>query len=453
MSLYCPRCDTANRAGSVYCNRCGQPLGEPTANTCRACGAANLAAARFCHRCGSRLPVAELNVDDMPADLSPEPDEPAEADVPTLEIPPGSAPADTAAEAQKPGDDLLATMAAALGPLPGAKPSGAAPSRAADLHVAPLSLPAAPPEQTFDQVISTDGHVDTQTSARSDGATTRRNLATRILYIALVIAILLPFLVPGEWSGATIPLSPSTAAFYQSVVALRPGTPVLLAFDYDTSTRSELDAQAQAVVAHLMQRGVRMIAMSLLPQGPALADEVLQRAAPGQNYRMGDDYSNLGYVPGGSAGLNRLATSVQTAASGPPPGAGNLVTGTVMQGVKGVESVGAIVVFAADEPAALLWITQIQARYRVRLLIGASASAATQLQPYVSNGQIQGLLAGLPGAAEYELLMNQPGQAVKMLDAQSLAHGVLVVAILLGNLAYVVSSVRRKRMSPGQAAK
>jgi hypothetical protein len=452
MTLYCPRCDTANRAGSVYCNRCGQSLGGPLARACPACGAANLDAARFCQRCGVRLAAADLTPSELSSLLPPEADEPAEADVPLLDVSPEPAASVVVSALPRPGDDVLATMAAALGPLPLASPISIAPFQPSDTVGPPASDGALQANLTFPDVLTAEYPAATVAATGAQAAHPRRNLATRLLYAALVIAVLLPFLVPGEWSGATIPLSPSTAAFYQAVAALKPGTPVILAFDYDSSARSELDVQAQAVTAHLMQRGVRLIAVSLQPQGPALANEVLLRAAPGQNYRPGDDYTNLGYLPGGSAALARLGASVQSAASGSPPGSGGPITGTVMQGVRGVDTVGAVVVFAADEASVLLWITQIQARYKVPLLVGVSATAAAQLQPYVSNGQVQGLLSGLPGAAEYELLLNQPGRAVKMLDAQSLAHGVLVIAILLGNLGYIVTSVRRKRSASKSAA-
>jgi hypothetical protein len=55
--------------------------------------------------------------------------------------------------------------------------------------------------------------------------------------------------------------------------------------------------------------------------------------------------------------------------------------------------------------------------------------------PYLSAGQILGLIGGMKGAAEYERLMDLFGDARRGMDAQSLVHVVIVVLVILGNLA------------------
>ena len=46
---------------------------------------------------------------------------------------------------------------------------------------------------------------------------------------------------------------------------------------------------------------------------------------------------------------------------------------------------------------------------------------------------------GLAGAAEYETLVDYPGDATKGMSAQSLAHFIIVVFVILGNAAYFAS--------------
>ena len=78
----------------------------------------------------------------------------------------------------------------------------------------------------------------------------------------------------------------------------------------------------------------------------------------------------------------------------------------------------------------------------------------TDAIPYVESGQIRGILAGMPGAAEYEQMvfnhlnsleknkyMNSdievvPGKATSRMSAQSIAHVLMVVFIILGNISY-----------------
>jgi hypothetical protein len=52
------------------------------------------------------------------------------------------------------------------------------------------------------------------------------------------------------------------------------------------------------------------------------------------------------------------------------------------------------------------------------------------------------MLGGMAGAAEYEVLRGESGEATRGMDAQSLAHLFVALCIVLGN---VVQWNRRKR--------
>ena len=53
--IYCPRCGTANRDGSRFCNECGEKLGTQTQPKCPQCGTLNPVQNVFCSECGGRL--------------------------------------------------------------------------------------------------------------------------------------------------------------------------------------------------------------------------------------------------------------------------------------------------------------------------------------------------------------------------------------------------------------
>jgi hypothetical protein len=65
--------------------------------------------------------------------------------------------------------------------------------------------------------------------------------------------------------------------------------------------------------------------------------------------------------------------------------------------------------------------------------------------PYVQSGQIQGILGGMPGAAEYESLIGQAGIGTSGMDAQSVAHLVIVGFIIFGNISFFVERRRSKK--------
>ena len=65
------------------------------------------------------------------------------------------------------------------------------------------------------------------------------------------------------------------------------------------------------------------------------------------------------------------------------------------------------------------------------------------------SGQINGLIGGLRGAAEYESLIGQKGKAVAGMDAQSATHLAIIVLVIMCNLFYL--SLRNTARQQGQA--
>jgi hypothetical protein len=52
------------------------------------------------------------------------------------------------------------------------------------------------------------------------------------------------------------------------------------------------------------------------------------------------------------------------------------------------------------------------------------------------SGQINGLIGGLRGAAEYESLIGKKGRAVAGMDAQSATHMAIIMLVIICNLFY-----------------
>jgi hypothetical protein len=64
--------------------------------------------------------------------------------------------------------------------------------------------------------------------------------------------------------------------------------------------------------------------------------------------------------------------------------------------------------------------------------------------PYYNSGQIKGMLQGLRGAAELELIIGSPSDAVKSMDALSVGHLVIILFIVLGNILFLLNRYRPK---------
>ncbi|MGC4096197.1 MAG: hypothetical protein QM706_03695 [Nitrospira sp.] len=72
---------------------------------------------------------------------------------------------------------------------------------------------------------------------------------------------------------------------------------------------------------------------------------------------------------------------------------------------------------------------------------------APGLYPLLRSGQINGLIGGLRGAAEYESLIDRKGKAVAGMDAQSATHVAIIALVIMCNVFYF----SHRRASQAQA--
>jgi hypothetical protein len=80
-------------------------------------------------------------------------------------------------------------------------------------------------------------------------------------------------------------------------------------------------------------------------------------------------------------------------------------------------------------------------KYKFELGGGCTGVIAPGLYPLLRSGQVNGLIGGLRGAAEYEGLIGETGRAIAGMDAQSATHLAIVLLVLMCNLFYF--SLRR----------
>lgn len=259
-----------------------------------------------------------------------------------------------------------------------------------------------------------------------------RRLDRRWIFLAIGLLVVVPIL-----TGYHItPVRPSARArgFYDAIQKVPAGSTVLVSGDYDPGTIAENDPMLLAAVRHLMSRNIKIIAVELYPGGPPLVDQALHRVGEEYKKRDGYDYVNLGYKSGNEVVMSQMGSSIPrtfpTDRSGTP-----VDRIPVMKGVENFEQIALLVNISAGYPGTKEWVQQIVSRYHVPMVAGVTAVSAPEYYPYLQAGQLQGLLGGMAGAAEYEVLVGHPALATSGMDAQSLAHVFIAFMIILGNLA------------------
>jgi hypothetical protein len=261
----------------------------------------------------------------------------------------------------------------------------------------------------------------------------------RWIFVLIFLAVLVPFLTGLKFKPGTP--SPSTTGVHEFVEKLPPRSVIMMAFDYGPASMPELQPMAMAVCRHAFRRHLRVICVALNPQGFLLADRMLAAAAPETGAVYTRDYVNLGFKPGYSAVILKMGDSIPAQYSQDTKGS-PVATMPVMQGVHNYKDIGLILDLASsNSPAA--WIGFAYEKYKVPLAAGITAVMATDYYPNLQAKQLVGLLNGLKGACEYEYLINKPELGALGMASQSIAHVVIILFVILGNVGYFAG--RRKR--------
>ena len=267
----------------------------------------------------------------------------------------------------------------------------------------------------------------------------------RWIFLAIGIAVTIPFFLP---LGLPVVVTPPVQSLYDAVEGLEPGSsPLLLSIDYAPATLPELEPMSMAIMRHCFRNDVKVVVMTLHPAGYGLAERALLAAAEEFDLTYGEDYAFLGFQPGVSAVILGMGINIRNVFPEDAYGA-PLDDLPLMQGVRNYDDIP-LVISLAGWSAAEAWIYYAYQPYRQRVGAGVTAVMATDFYPYLNAVQLDGLLGGMRGAAEYEVLIDRPDQGLRGMDSQSVIHLIIIVLIAVGNAAYFIS---RRGMTPSGRA-
>lgn len=256
----------------------------------------------------------------------------------------------------------------------------------------------------------------------------------RYFYVLLIIVLLAPLITP---IGLPVSVNKWTKNAYGKVDSLKSGDIVVMDWGYTVAGAADIEPQAAAVFKHLMSKNVKVIGIAFQDQGPMLMEKMFkQYEAQGKKY--GEDFVNLGYLAGVETGMSAFVKDIPKAT--PKDFRGNTLDKLpLMKGIKSLTDTKMLLFFTTLYPSQ--WVRQAGPT-KVPIIAGVVTTLGPDCEPYVQSGQFAGLLTGLRGGAEYEMMMNQPGTAVAAMDAQSMGHLLIVLFIIFGNIAHFTAKRR-----------
>jgi hypothetical protein len=235
---------------------------------------------------------------------------------------------------------------------------------------------------------------------------------------------------------------------YDYIESLPERSVFLLSIDFDPASKPELHPQAIAILRHAFRKNVRVIGMTLWVSGTGMADELISTIAKEAGKERGVDYVFLGWSPGGTAVIINMGQDLYT--TFPSDYGGHPTKGQpVLDGVNSLKDVTYAVSLGAGNPGVEAWYVFWKDKYKFELGGGCTGVIAPGLYPLLRSGQINGLIGGLRGAAEYESLIGKKGRAVAGMDAQSATHLAIIVLVVLCNIFYFTTRRQAGRLEQG----
>ncbi len=254
----------------------------------------------------------------------------------------------------------------------------------------------------------------------------------RIIFVVIGLCTLLPLLYP---IGLPIRITSEVQSVYDHIESLPERSVFLLSIDFDPASKPELYPQAIALLKHAFRKNLRVVAMTLWVSGTGMADQLVTQVAQEMGKENGKDYVFLGWSPGQQAVIINMGQDLYSAF---PSDYGGKPTKDlpILNGVRSLKDVDYVVCLGAGRPGVEEWYVFGKDKYKFELGGGCTGVMAPGLYPLLRSGQINGLIGGLRGAAEYESLVGQKGKAVAGMDAQSATHIAIIVLVAICNLFY-----------------
>ena len=283
----------------------------------------------------------------------------------------------------------------------------------------------------------------------------------RWVFLLIGLSVLIPLLKP-ELIQMPIKTTKNTQIVFDSISKLKENDKVLISFEYGASTKPEIHPMAIALLNQLFSKGIKVYMMSLWPEGVIMARDVLSHVDKSEIFNLidGENYVMFDYKVGGEIVIKNIASDFRGVYM-QDINKKSINDIPMMEGINSVEDFDFVFDLSAGVPGNAEWVQYACDPKNIPLSSGCTSIMVTDAIPYVESGQLKGILAGMPGAAEYENLVYSfmknettnkfilnydniyPGKAISRMSAQSLAHVIMVLFIVFGNIAYYLKRKRK----------
>jgi hypothetical protein len=266
-------------------------------------------------------------------------------------------------------------------------------------------------------------------------------LDRRIIYALVVLAVAIPLLAP---IGLPIVVTPEVQSIYDKIESLPDGSNIMLAADFDPASQPELYPMLKAVMEHIVRKHHKLLIVVLWINGPNLVAKAIDEIKVDHpEWKSGVDYGFLGFQVGGTIVIMSMGNDISK--TFPKDYYGNATAPMpIIKNFNKLKDTDYMVMLEAGNSGDW-WIVFGTEKFDIPVGAGVTAVVAPQYYPYLHAHQIDGIIGGLRGAAEYEKLIGKPGKATSAMDSQSVVHALIFVVIILANIFAMFLAIQKRR--------
>ena len=273
-----------------------------------------------------------------------------------------------------------------------------------------------------------------------------KHLDRRIIFLFIFIGVTVPLVIPLGFKMETSENVRMVYDLVEQTAGARHNKKILVSFDYDPGSKPELQPMARAIIHHALSHDLQVICVAMWPMGVKMCQDVFASLEPDfPDLEYGKDWVNMGYKAGGMVTMQKMGKNIRdvypTDITGVP-----IDELPIMNGVeKNFDGIAFVCSISAGVPGIKEWVMVAHDTYHIPTTGGTTAVSAPSILPYVNEQkQLNGLLGGMKAAAEYELLINTPGQATSGMDALSIAHLIIIIFIVIANVNYHLAKKKER---------
>jgi len=256
-------------------------------------------------------------------------------------------------------------------------------------------------------------------------------MSRQLIFLLIAFSVAIPLVIR---LGLPNYVTSEVMQVYEEIDQLDSDSVVMISFDHEASSLPEVKPMAVAILRHCFSKNLKVIGFALLAEGTAIGDQILREVAAEHNKVYGEDYVFLGFRPQYQAAILGMGEDIKRVF---PQDYRNISFDQIpmMEGIKNYQDIS-LIISVADGDMPAYWVDYAVSRYHKKVSAAVTAVMATSFYPFLASGQIVGLLGGLKGAAEYEILIEKPGMGQRGMDAQSVSHLMIILLVILGNMGY-----------------